>query len=327
MIKDLLKKTQPVVYQALENALTNRHVSHSYLFLGPAGTPKKQTAVLMAQSLLCEKARDDFACEECGTCRRVAAGEHLDVVLLNGDPSHSIKIADTHQLQSQFSQTAYEKGGRKIGIINGAEFLTVDAQNDLLKFLEEPEPDVTVILTSENTDRILPTILSRCTLIPFLPTANGAYYDEAVAAGVDPQDAYFLAGIVRDPQEIQELAADRNYEAARDMLKEYVQNPDRLNDLLLYFMREVKVRERERMQRTLSLFFDLLIQYYRDAILGDAGGASWYHDAVKKAAGKDRPYAQMMLIASEQKDKCGRSNDLSLVMDQTVYRLEETQNE
>ena len=72
MIKDLLKKTQPVVYQALENALTNRHVSHSYLFLGPAGTPKKQTAVLMAQSLLCEKARDDFACEECGTCRRVA---------------------------------------------------------------------------------------------------------------------------------------------------------------------------------------------------------------------------------------------------------------
>jgi DNA polymerase-3 subunit delta' len=83
MIKDLLKKTQPVVYQALENALKNRHVSHSYLFLGPAGTPKKQTAVLMAQSLLCEKARDDFACEECGTCRRVAAGEHLDVVLLN----------------------------------------------------------------------------------------------------------------------------------------------------------------------------------------------------------------------------------------------------
>jgi DNA polymerase-3 subunit delta' len=55
MIKDLLKKTQPVVYQALENALKNRHVSHSYLFLGPAGTPKKQTAVLMAQSLLCER--------------------------------------------------------------------------------------------------------------------------------------------------------------------------------------------------------------------------------------------------------------------------------
>ena len=147
----------------------------------------------------------------------MAAGEHLDVVLLNGDPSHSIKIADTHQLQSQFSQTAYEKGGRKIGIISGAEYLTVDAQNDLLKFLEEPSSDVTMILTSENTDRILPTILSRCTLIPFLPTPNGAYYDEAVAAGVDPQDAYFLAGIVRDPQEIQELAADRSYEAARDM--------------------------------------------------------------------------------------------------------------
>ncbi|MBQ4251725.1 MAG: DNA polymerase III subunit delta, partial [Erysipelotrichaceae bacterium] len=71
MIRDDLQKFQPVVYQVLNNALKNNRLSHCYLFTGPRGTLKLEAAYLLAQSLVCEQPEDGWACEECGSCRRV----------------------------------------------------------------------------------------------------------------------------------------------------------------------------------------------------------------------------------------------------------------
>ena len=104
MIKELLEKQQPIVYRALDNACKTNRISSAYLFTGPYGTPKYEAAVLLAQSILCEK-KNGLACEECNTCRRVREGTYADLMILDGkDESISKEMIDG--IQEKFSKTA-----------------------------------------------------------------------------------------------------------------------------------------------------------------------------------------------------------------------------
>ncbi|MBR0137759.1 MAG: DNA polymerase III subunit delta, partial [Erysipelotrichaceae bacterium] len=83
---ELLKETQPVVYSTLYNSLKSGHLSHCYLFVGDKGTFKKETALLLAQSLICpEKGKKDvWGCEECIDCIRVLSNNYFDLIVLDG---------------------------------------------------------------------------------------------------------------------------------------------------------------------------------------------------------------------------------------------------
>ena len=168
MLKDLLKKQQPVVYQALENACRNNRISNAYLFSGPYGTIKHEAAILLAESIFCEK-KEGLACEECNTCRRVREGTYGDLIILDGSKK-PVSKDDVDSIQERFSRTALENSeGRRVYIIENAETASASAQNSMLKFLEEPGRGVTAILTTDNAARLLPTIISRCTILPFVP--------------------------------------------------------------------------------------------------------------------------------------------------------------
>ena len=178
MIKELLEKQQPIVYRALDNACKTNRISSAYLFTGPYGTPKYEAAVLLAQSILCEK-KNGLACEECNTCRRVREGTYADMMILDGkDESISKEMIDG--IQEKFSKTALEENGQRIYIIKNAENATISAQNSMLKFLEEPGSGVTAILTTDNVNRMLPTIISRCTVLPFMPRSAKDYFDDLI---------------------------------------------------------------------------------------------------------------------------------------------------
>ena len=82
MFKDILREQQPVVYHTLGNALEHNRLAHAYMFSGPSGTPKKETAYLLAQSLVCRES--GFACEVCDTCERIAHNEYADMIYLDG---------------------------------------------------------------------------------------------------------------------------------------------------------------------------------------------------------------------------------------------------
>jgi len=139
MFKDILREQQPVVYHTLRNALEHNRLAHAYMFSGPSGTPKKETAYLLAQSLVCKES--GFACEVCDTCERVAHNEYADMIYLDGT-SVSIKKDDILKLQHAFAKTGLEKTGKKIYVLDHAENATPDALNSLLKFLEEPGSDM-----------------------------------------------------------------------------------------------------------------------------------------------------------------------------------------
>ena len=168
MNRNELKTLQPIVYQTLHNALTNDSLSHCYLFVGPTGTARFETAVLLAQSLVCDHTDDGWACQQCMQCIRIEENNYADYILIDGS-KESIKAERILNLQYQFSQTALEKAGRKIFIINSCENMTLKAANSLLKFIEEPSGNVVGIFITSQIDRLLPTIVSRCQKVSFRP--------------------------------------------------------------------------------------------------------------------------------------------------------------
>lgn len=148
----------------LRHSLERGRISHAYLFVGPSGTGKRTLALAFAAALNC--LADQRPCGSCRNCRRIDEGNHPDVTVLEPE-GRSFKIDQIRQVQQLISLKPYEARS-KIFILDGAEALTEQAANSLLKTLEEPPPYSVLILLADDS-ALLPTITSRCTLVHFQP--------------------------------------------------------------------------------------------------------------------------------------------------------------
>ena len=325
MNKAELEKEQPVVYEALRNACEQNRISGAWLFHGPEGTPKKETAVLLAQSILCPNS-SGLACGECDTCRRVAEGLHPDVIILDGS-EQGISKADIDSVQERFSRTSLE-GGERVYIVLNAENASISAQNSMLKFLEEPGGGVTAILTSDNAGRLLPTIISRCTLLPFLPMKQEDAMKAAAAEGIPEEDAWFLSHMAKNREDLVKLYDSDEYEKAVMMLKQYLNLEGmRREELLVDYDMSYRAQTSDRKKakesnmRLLRGFFDLMLMYAHDMICPEENGPEWYR--ALKPQGDAEYYGRMIILISEERDRVNKYNDLNLLMDQAFFRLEE----
>lgn len=155
---------QKTVIQSLQNSISNQKIGHAYIFEGPEGIGKKTVAAIFAAALTC----DDQSIEPCGNCRsciKNEAGNHPDIKIING-AGESIGIDAVRELKKDIYIKPYE-AGKKIYIIQEAQSMTVQAQNSLLKVLEEPPSYGMIILTTTNASLLLSTIRSRSILIRF----------------------------------------------------------------------------------------------------------------------------------------------------------------
>lgn len=330
MIKELLKEEQPIVFHALDSACKEDRISSAYLFSGPYGTPKYEAAILLAQSILCEKG-NGLACETCNTCRRVKEGTYTDMIVLDGS-QETISKTMIDELQEKFSKTALEENGQKVYIIRNAENATVAAQNSMLKFLEEPGSGITAILTTDNMNKMLPTIISRCTQLPFLPSTPDVYYKNVLSCGVKEEDAYFMSHIVKDLKDLPTMYNAKEehpttvFEHAISMLKQFL-NVDGLREEEFSVDWEVnwssKAKDAASAKKEnlllLNAFFELVMLYCRDAIEEKKVGVKWYQEALEKS---DKNTCILYLgIALQGKDACNKYNDLNLVFYQFLYRV------
>lgn len=139
---------------------------HGILITGEKGVGKRTFARLIAAAVICES--ENAPCLECNTCRRVFKGIHPDVLLYEGENGKSFKIDTVREIK----RTAFVKPNeapRKVYILANCESMTVQAQNSLLKLLEEPPENVVLILTALQTESLLETVLSRVAVIPLHP--------------------------------------------------------------------------------------------------------------------------------------------------------------
>src|SRR3990172_7086535 len=159
----------------LRTAIRVDKVGHAYLLVGPAGVGRRALAMAFAQLVNCDRPDGD-ACGECGPCRKIAAGNHPDVRVLDiaqgkflETPGKEYKgkeipIDQIRALRHDAAFPPYE-GKRKVYIIADAERMSPGAGNSLLKVLEEPTARVTFVLIAESSVALLPTIVSRCQLV------------------------------------------------------------------------------------------------------------------------------------------------------------------
>jgi DNA polymerase III subunit delta' len=168
------------VAEQFRRALARNRLASSFLFAGPPGVGKRAFALKLAQAMLCQQRPEEAfdPCEECPTCVQVAAGTHpdLDVVGKPGDKSFiplELLIGEReHRRREGLCHNIALKpymGGRKIAIIDDADYLNAEGANALLKTLEEPPPRSVLILIGTSPAKQLPTIRSRCQLIRFRP--------------------------------------------------------------------------------------------------------------------------------------------------------------
>ena len=153
------------IKELLETSIKNNKVSHSYLFVGMSGIGKKMIAKEFAKAILCLS--ENKYCNNCKSCIEFDSNNNPDFFCLEPD-GNSIKIDMIRELQKNIQEKPIISS-RKVYIINDADKMTKDAQNCLLKTLEEPPEFASIILVGENENEILATIKSRCMILHFNP--------------------------------------------------------------------------------------------------------------------------------------------------------------
>jgi DNA polymerase-3 subunit delta' len=215
----------------LRSALRRGALHHAYLFGGPEGVGKARTARLLAQAANCEgPGAPGDACGTCGPCRKIEKGVHPDVVHLAEErvmakagtwepkagrtPSRDIVVDQVRDLVDRRLSLKRFEGRRRFVVIDPADAMNPQAQNALLKTLEEPPDDTTLVLVASSPDALLPTIRSRCLRVPFAPIPADVLAARLVAEG-HPPDKARLAAALSGGSLGRALAADDEAIAAR----------------------------------------------------------------------------------------------------------------
>jgi DNA polymerase-3 subunit delta' len=162
-------KGQDKAKHILTTAIKNKKTSHAYLFKGPAGIGKKMTAHGFAALINCVQPDKTTVCGICPSCKKFKSDNHPDFHIIKPDGA-GIKINQIRELQKTLTFPPFEAKTRVILLPDIHDTLRrPEVANGLLKTLEEPPEDTILILTGNEADSILPTILSRCQTIPFTP--------------------------------------------------------------------------------------------------------------------------------------------------------------
>ncbi|GAB4335448.1 MAG: DNA polymerase III subunit delta' [Desulfobulbaceae bacterium] len=167
----------------LSRALEGNRLAHAYLFSGPEGVGKRMTAARFAGALLCDA--DENKTKPCGRCRsciQFAAGSSPDFLRIVPQGA-TIRIDQVRELKKSLGYPPLESP-RRVVLLEDAHTMRREAANSLLKLLEEPPPDNILLLTALDSEPLLPTILSRCQVIPFYPLDPDAA--ARIIAGHDP---------------------------------------------------------------------------------------------------------------------------------------------
>ena len=222
---------QDQIISLLKRSLEIGTLAHAYLLVGPTHVGKMTLSVNLAMALNCEQTNPP--CHECTSCQKILNGNHPDVQVIglrkNGDTPEAklISIDQIKELQHTASLPPFE-GKHKVFIINGAELMSVDAANCLLKTLEEPVEGITFTLLTAN-DKFLPeTIVSRCQRLELRPMPiEDLTTVLTTTTGLPEKRAKLLAGLSRGcPGWALAVAADES------LLESRKENLDKLMSIL-----------------------------------------------------------------------------------------------
>jgi DNA polymerase-3 subunit delta' len=216
----------------LQRSLEQGAIAHAYLLVGPPHVGKMTLALDLARAVNCQG--DEPPCGECDVCRKIAMGNHADVQVVglnsagnsNDKPRTEIGVEQIKEIQHSSSLPPFE-GKYKVFIVDGAELMSTESANRLLKTLEEPPAGVIFILLTVNESVLPATVVSRCQRLELHPLATsqvGVALSER--CGVEAQKAELLARLSHGCLGWAILAAEDD-----SLLEQRSQRLDRLLDI------------------------------------------------------------------------------------------------
>lgn len=155
----------------LQNAIKLNKTSHAYIMNGESGSGKKLLSNIFSTALQCEK-KGIEPCMECHSCKQAANRNQPDIIWVTHEKPNSIGVDDIRKINGDMMIKPYSSPF-KIYIIDEAEKMTVQAQNAILKTMEEPPSYGIILLLTNNIDLFLPTIISRCVVLNLKPIEDG----------------------------------------------------------------------------------------------------------------------------------------------------------
>ena len=183
---------QPKVREFLRASVVSERVTQAYLFVGPAGSTKTQAAYALAQALMCPKGPRGprgGSCGACDRCGRILRRKHPDVRYFAPAGANGYLVEQVREIVADTALSPIQ-ADKKIYILDRVDQLGASAANAFLKTLEEPADDVVMILLGRTRESVLPTIVSRCQVVPFrhIPASEAAGI-VAQNTGADPAQA------------------------------------------------------------------------------------------------------------------------------------------
>lgn len=162
---------QEQIKEHLQGAISAGKISHAYILNGEKSSGKEFIARVFAMALQCE-AGGNNPCQECHSCRQALSDNQPDIIHVTHEKPNTISVDDIRaQVNNDVAIKPYSSR-YKVYILNEAEKMTTQAQNAILKTLEEPPEYAVIILLTTNVNALLPTILSRCVVLNMKPVAD-----------------------------------------------------------------------------------------------------------------------------------------------------------
>ena len=245
-------------------AIESHRISHAYILTGEEGTGRKSIANAFAMTLLCEKGGTE-PCMVCHSCKQALSGNHPDLIYVTHEKPASIGVDDIREQINDTIQIRPYSSYYKIYIVDEAEKMTVQAQNALLKTIEEPPSYAVIILITTNQEAFLPTILSRCVQLKLKPLKDftvKSYLTEHLK--VPEKDAELCAAFDRgNLGKAIHLASSEEFKELYRRVMSLLKNVGSMDiGMLLDCIREIK-------EQNFDIYevLDLMQLWYRDVLM------------------------------------------------------------
>ena len=253
-----------MVKEHFKKAIENHKISHAYILTGEAGMGRKSVANAFAMTLLCEKGGNE-PCMMCHSCKQVLSGNHPDLIYVTHEKPASIGVDEIREQINDTIMIRPYSSYYKIYIVDEAEKMTVQAQNALLKTIEEPPSYAVIILITTNQEAFLPTILSRCVQLKLKPLKDftvKSYLTEHL--NVQEKDAEVCAAFARgNLGKAIHLASSEEFKELYQKVMAVIRNVGTMGIvMLLDCIREIKEQNFE-----IREVLDLMQLWFRDVLM------------------------------------------------------------
>ncbi|MBQ9233080.1 MAG: DNA polymerase III subunit delta' [Lachnospiraceae bacterium] len=238
-------------------------VAHAYIINGEVGSGKKALARAFSKTLQCEAGGVD-PCERCQSCRQAETDNHPDIIFVTHEKS-VISVNDIRQQVVNTIDIKPYKSRYKIYIIEESELMTTEAQNALLKTIEEPPEYGIIMLLTSNVEKLLPTVISRSIVLNIKPVRERDILDYLTKEmGLTEDKAYFCLDFAQGNlgKAIKLAGNDEYVHIVESVVNVLTHIPDMDVDGLARSMSDI-----ERFKLSMDDYMDLMMMWYRDVLM------------------------------------------------------------